>query len=119
MDDTGAPGEQRGTSVLKESRREDEVICGGSQAQPIVSSTRMHRTANGTRHCNNISIATPGDAPQKVPLYLIAHAVAAEVVRHKRRLREIHVTCTAGHYYAITTVAGKEAGSSPTPEVAE
>lgn len=86
--------------------REERTICGGSQAQPIVSSTRMHRTANGTRHSNDISVS----APKAVPLYLIAGVVAAEVARHKRALREIHVVGAAGHYYAITVLAG-EAGA--------
>ncbi len=45
-----------------------------------------------------------GQTPRKVPLYLIAQVVAAEVARHKRALREIHVTCTAGHYYAVTVL---------------
>ncbi|WP_206633432.1 hypothetical protein [Methanoculleus taiwanensis] len=49
-------------------------------------------------------MSAPGDAPRKVPLYLIAGVVAAEVARHKRALREIHVVGAAGHYYAVTTV---------------
>ncbi len=101
-----APGEQRGSSVLNEARREDDRIYGGSQAQPNVHSTRMNRTANGNRHSNDISVS----APKAVPLYLIAQVVAAEVARHKRALREIHVVGTAGHCYAVTVLAGEAGG---------
>ncbi len=55
---------REGIWTLVESRREHEVIYGGSQAQPNVSSTRMHRTANGTRHCNDISMSARGACPR-------------------------------------------------------
>ncbi len=54
---------QWGTYVPAELKRGYKRIYGGSQAQPHVSSTRMHRTANGTRHCNDISMSAPGECP--------------------------------------------------------
>ena len=54
---------REGIWTLVESRREHEEICGGSQAQPNVHSTRVHRAANGTRHCNDIRMPTPGACP--------------------------------------------------------
>ena len=54
---------REGIWTLVESRREHEAICGGSQAQPNVHSTRVHRAANGTRHCNDIRMPTPGACP--------------------------------------------------------
>jgi hypothetical protein len=94
------------------SGRKDERICGGSRAQPNVSSTGMHQTANGTRHCNDISMSAMspgGHGPHAVPLYLIAQVVAAAVGRHGRAVREIHIIGTAGHYYTVTTITRQEA----------
>ncbi len=55
---------REGIWILVESKREHEAICGGSQAQPNVHSTRVHRAANGTRHCNDISMSAPGACPR-------------------------------------------------------
>ncbi len=97
--------EPGGIRTPAESRREDEDIRGGSRTHSNVSSTRMHRAANGTRPCNDISMP----APNAVPLYLVARVVAAAVGRHGRSLREIHIIRTAGHRYTVTTISGKEA----------
>jgi len=59
----GRPMIREGIRTPVESIREHEEICGGNQAQPNVHSTRMHRAANGTRHCNDIRVPAPGACP--------------------------------------------------------
>ncbi|MDN7024014.1 hypothetical protein FGU65_03760 [Methanoculleus sp. FWC-SCC1] len=55
---------REGIWILVESKRERESICGGSRAHQNVHSTRMHQAANGTRHCNDISVSAPGACPR-------------------------------------------------------
>ncbi|MDN7024015.1 hypothetical protein FGU65_03765 [Methanoculleus sp. FWC-SCC1] len=53
-----------------------------------------------------------GQAPNAVPLYLVAQVVANAVGRHGKALREIHIIRTAGHYYTVTAITGQEAGGN-------
>jgi hypothetical protein len=89
----------RGACVPTESRREDRTICGGSPQDEPCANSDLHGTARS-------SSAPEGKKPATVPLYLIARVVEAEVARHKRAVREIHVVGAAGHYYTVTVVTG-------------
>ena len=82
---------------------------GGSQGQPNVHSTRMHRTANGTRHPNDIRmpVMSGEDTPDAVPLFLVPRAVADEIRRHGRAVREINVRRTRNHQYSINVERGR------------
>ncbi len=84
-----------------------ERIDGSPQDEACANSD-SHGTARCLSAPEEINAAAVRP-PRKVPLYLIAQVVAAEVARHKRALREIHVVGTAGHCYAITTVTRQEA----------
>ncbi len=100
-------------STLRDGRvpvdpgEEERSVLGGSPHDEACTNIDSHGTAGRTSAPEGINAAA-ARPPRAVPLYLIAQVVAAEVARHKRALREIHVTCTAGHCYAITTVAGED-----------
>ena len=48
-----------------------------------------------------------GCTPNAVPLFLVPRAVANEINRHGRAVREIHVVRTGCHFYTVTTVTGQ------------
>lgn len=75
----------------------------GSPHDEACANSDSHGTARRRSAPEEINAAA-ARPPRNVPLYLIAGVVAAEVARHKRALREIHIVGAAGHYYAVTTV---------------
>ena len=79
----------------------------GSPRDETYANIDSHGTADNTSSSRAISAATGERRAGVVPLYLIPQAVADEIRRHGRAVREIHVHRTRNHHYTVSVERGR------------
>ena len=81
--------------------RGTEQKTGGGSPEPKCHHA-LRQAATGTSSPEEISVP-----PEPVPLFLVPQAVAAEIRRHSREVREICVRRTRNHQYIVSVEWGR------------
>ncbi|WP_292392570.1 hypothetical protein [Methanoculleus sp. UBA303] len=86
-------------------QRRDRI--DGSPRDEACANIDSHGTADNSSPSRAIRAATGERRAGVVPLYLIPQAVADEIRRHGRAVREIHIHRTRNHHYTVSVERGR------------
>ncbi|MCE5339456.1 MAG: hypothetical protein LLF90_12340 [Methanomicrobiaceae archaeon] len=86
-------------------QRRDRI--DGSPRDETCANIDSHGTADNSSPSRAIRAATGERRAGVVPLYLIPQAVADEIRRHGRAVREIHIHRTRNHHYTVSVERGR------------